>query len=274
MDWAKVKVILIGMFLILNIFLFVNIINFNPSEVKPSDMEKDTVSILSERGISLSCKVPDYLVDGGIKLNCEVSSVNIKDVCIKFTGNSSISEDDIKNGIYEKDGKKIALSENNTIILEFGDREQKLNNEKTTKLYLIKLLSRLNIPTDSYICDSFKSSDGRMEAKFVEKYDDFIVYDNYIDIRYDGTHTRIEYRYNKISGLIRENTVKKTVPAYLVLLKNYFKGSVSKIIKIDAGFKITNESRNVHKTPVWRIESGDGAPKYFDIYTGIPVQYN
>lgn len=274
MDWAKVKVILIGMFLILNIFLFTNIINFNPSEIKPSDMEKDTVNILSKRGIALSCKIPDYLVDGGIKLNCEVSSVNIKDVCIKLTGNSSISEVDIKNGIYEKDGKKVALSENNTVILEFGDKGQKLYDEKTTKLYIAKLLSGLNMPIQNYICDSFKSSNGTMKAKFVERYDDFLVYDNYIDIRYDGTHTRIEYRYNKISGLIRENTDKKTVPAYLVLLKNYFEGPVSKVIKIDVGFKISNESRNVHKTPVWRIESGDGSPKYFDIYTGIPVQYN
>jgi hypothetical protein len=121
---------------------------------------------------------------------------------------------------------------------------------------LAKLLKKLGLNFSEYILDkSIKNKDNSYELKYIHKYQDYLIYDDYISavVGNSGVKT-LEYKYREAKSL--EQSGQEPLEAYQILIgASDIKDT--EIEGIDMGFKkgkTDEETRNSFELPVWRIK--------------------
>jgi len=145
----------------------------------------------------------------------------------------------------------------------------------------------MNIDVSSFILDNITSNkDGSYTLVFIEKYKDYLVFDNRAKITViNGGIRFIDFSISKIDGFSKSSS--PIMPAHLVILKNFYPladsgedNSNIVISSIDIGFKGFNDkigenTQNTESTvqsPSWRIISKDGKEMYFKAYDGEEIK--
>ena len=273
MDWSKAKNILILIFILLNGVLFFTLNRFYVEYNISKEIIDNTVLALKNRNIIVKCDIPRYNSQTGtLSFN---SNVLYKDKIIKkLLGDSNLSQNNLEKEDEIKAGyKSLTFLTNDSFIFEDTKLELNFNFADTNKLEknIKNIVSEIGLPLTKYfIYEVKKNNDNSFSIILFEKYNEFIVYDNYIKLLiFPEKSLKLECKYRKTEQL---NFKKKIIPAHQMLISNF---STSKeqitIISIDIGFKeYTMEvgTKELDYIPVWRVKLLDGSENFFKVYTG------
>lgn len=268
MDLAKAKGVIIALLLVFNIFLLYNNLSYFRDRGVQKETIENAVAILKARGITLDFNIPTneintrWLKYGNKKILDEVAIVD------KLLGAANLSKVD---GSYTAEGKKVVFSDNSTFIYTDAGPTSKdnINNSAEAGRYARKYLEKAGLLSNKYIIDTTEQKkDGSIVLHFVEKYDRYLVFDNYCTVTLNNKGiTRIEYSKLQIVGFT-SGRGENQVSAYQVLLANYQKGNGQVITSMDIGYKYPeNQSmegmQNIELLPVWRVTmKGTGKQDY------------
>jgi regulatory protein YycI of two-component signal transduction system YycFG len=278
MDWSRAKNILILIFILLNVFLSITIIN----EFRGSSVTKETISnarlALKERGVEVNCSIPDY--DGSVgTLTYKKISFDQRRLVENIFGDRTNIDDLLVQEAIEKDGKELRFLDEYSFLyknMEPGEIVSGLNNSDKILGYVEKILKGTGIPVLDYRIDSVEhGKKGVTTYVFRQKYRDVWIVENHITVNLSDKDLVVMLRYQKVD--IIKNS-KKVMPVYQVLLKNHEIIKDITINKIDLGFKNQKKDdggRELDGIPVWCIEiqdMGNKAKKYFNAYDGDEIE--
>ena len=268
MDWSTAKNILIVVFLILNIFLFIILRPFYFNQGIPESVLSNTVKIMASKDVVIKCEIPKttgkYMIlkSSTQALQTEKLTKLLFGKTLNFDSNNEIQlgsktmQREKSDSIYYKDlapTGKYDFTE--TRILE---REALLFIEKMGEDY------------ENFVFDSKREiSPGKFRIRYVEKFQGYLVFRNYLEFIYSGKGIEeliLAYKKPDSFSNRREN-IKN---AYEVLLNNSgsLRGNV--ITSMDLGFMSESED-SVYKNLVWRIKTQNNTVYYFDAYYGTKV---
>lgn len=278
MDWARAKVIILSMLLVFNIYLLTSIYGYVRGEGITAETIENTEKILASRGVRLECEIPRYDSDTP-KLVIDNQKPDVLLLAEKLLGKGY--EEEAQGGTYINGGKKLTFDGN--VLLSYTDGSPagtvELKRKNAVENYAHDFLTDKGLIDSSYILDEKKAnSDGSIYLSYLEKYKDFLVYDNYtrVIITEKGV-TRIEMQK---SHIIRQSPEKTgdIATAYQVLLGNFDGKTSVTITGIDIGYKAAgtqdaNGLQSSEQLPAWRIKTAETAGlRYFSLADGKEIK--
>ncbi len=277
MDWSKVKNILIILFIALNIFLLVNIIDISTNDVVSKKTLNNTVKILNNNGVTVECKIPTYSQPTGTPEYTE-NVLNRGVILGKLLGNISLPSLDVTQdgNTIESSSKWIRFDGNS---FEYGNSNPTesidINSLDDILQCVRNLLKDTGIPFERFVPDYPKlmpSSDSDVLVALRERSDNYILFDNSIKIiaSKDGIVSLV-LSYRKLIDITQPRSI---TPVYQILIKNFHNRSGTVITSIDFGFKmikLDNETNSFVDVPVWRIMSSEGITEFYRADNGEPI---
>jgi regulatory protein YycI of two-component signal transduction system YycFG len=277
MDWARAKSILIIVFLILNIFLIVNLGITNLGSGTSREAILNTVKILKNKGITLTCEVPVNSSEI-YKLKYENNSIDRAKIADLLLGDKNISEGFTKESIELSSGSKtLKFKDFNSFSFKDIKPVDKINisNKSEVEKSSKKLLQSLNINFYQYYTDTYKANlDGTVSIVLRDRYKKSIFFDNYavFVVSNDGIKS-LDCKFRIIGGV--SNTKTSVSPAYEILLKNFNDKKNMKIVSIDLGWYIGDkdeaQTKEAYVYPVWRILTENGDSYYYSASSGDKI---
>lgn len=269
MDWSKVKNILIILFVALNTFLLVNIIDISRNEGVSKKTLSNTVKILNNNGVALECKIPVYLKPTGTPEYME-NVLNRGVILGKLLGNIPLPSLDVTQdgNIIESGSKWIKFNRNS---FEYGNSNPTesidINSLEDILRSIRLLLKDTGIPFGGFMPDYPKLqqlSDSSVLVILRERSGTFILFDNSIKViaSKDGI-VSLDLSYRKLVDITQPRNI---TPVYQILIKNFHNRSGTVITGIDFGFKMTkldNETNSFVDVPVWRIMKEEGQAEFY-----------
>ena len=266
MDWSRAKNIILILLVILNIFLFVNIVNVKKTFGSSREYRDKAYKALTESGIEINCSIPS-----DIKPVQRISFVE-KDKNV-YTGMirrlMEIPEKDalsIENE-YIKDGKTLEFADDKFIFTDSTNSvaisaESRKKLDKTLKSWI----KNNDISKENFVLDRIQEKDGTVTAEYVQLYKKKPVFCNRIVFTIENNFLVKAEGSLRIFYELKTNKEDDAVSAEIVLLtnKDKIKGSVE---SVDLGYFLVQEDE-LYDTPVWRVRLGNGEDVLFNAFTG------
>lgn len=280
MDLAKAKNIIIGLLLAFNLFmLFINVPHFNTGRVSKETIE-NTELILKSRGVTLETKIPTASKKAR-RLVYGIDKLDKMQIVRKFFGEVYTATE--VEGIetkYEFDEKVLSFTGSGTFVFTDKSPDNRVESDAagsvkadSARKAAGEFLKEHDLLSRRYVVDSLhRELDGGMSVTFIEKYDDFLVFDNYciVTVTLEGI-TRVEYSWLQVKGF-SEEIPAETTDAYQVLLAHYKNDSDDVITDIDIGYKYymyddMEGMETLELVPVWRVKlKGERTPNYLSLH--------
>jgi regulatory protein YycI of two-component signal transduction system YycFG len=268
MDLAKAKGVIIALLLAFNLFLLYN----NLSYYKDRGIQKETiqsaVTILKARGITLDFEIPQK----AIKLRKLVYGNGKLDRA--KTAGSLLGLSDRQPAVgeaMEAGAKKLLFTTDTAFVFSDGKPNAKVNINDTAAAsrFAREYLEKAGLLSGKYVIDSVKSNgDGSITLYFIEKYDNYLVFDNYCRMTLSDKGV-LKLEYSKLQILHFSTAKEKNeASAYQVLLANYQKSGERVITAMDIGYKYLGgqaleNAETAELPPVWRVKmKGVEEPDY------------
>lgn len=267
MDVPKAKVIVIVLLAAFNIFLLAS----NLTHVKGQNTETiaNTLTILKQRGVTLECDIPKE-IQTFHRLRYGSEKLDRASIVKKFFGEKYVMP--VKGDVYVNNGKTIGFSGDMSFVYtDVAPSEGfDLGNEDKLKKNVQSFLKEKGLIDKSYIIDQFeRNRDGSFGIYLIEKYENFLLYDNYCKVTLTNKGiTKIEYSKYQVIGFSGEKIVRPQ--AYQALLAYYRDGADKIITGLDCGYSLENFTvdgmESVEVLPMWRAKLKDGSgPDFLDI---------
>jgi len=256
MDWSNAKSMIIYIFIVLNIFLFVNITFLVSDKGVSQDAIDNTQKILKKSGIKLECSIPK----GDFNVNTYVfDSLNVRELVSlnkNFKNMTKINSDNEFEIQYNKVPE---------CFLE--------NNKEKIKEKLINISKSFSMDLDSCYFDSLKNKNGKIEGNLFLVKENVILFDNKIKYVIESGKLKITFKYYGYRNL--SSSKAEIMPVYQILVKNFVKRGNTSICSIDIGVitsKMNDVGEKCQESPltVWRIKLKNSA-RYFSASTGVEV---
>lgn len=286
MNWSRVKVILIAIFLLTDIFLAWKTYEaFRGAQIS-ADVIASTRQILHEKEISLKCDIPqkiprlNWMLFLNEKPDREVFSkifLDTGDVAGVMTDSGEKFQVGARTLLLGSNGT-VSYSENRPGIVKEG--METAAAEKSVRNYLKKYYSNIS----EFVFDRFEHyTNGDWFFGFVGRYGgSSVIFDNYINVKISSNgDINIESFYIKPLGPTHES--RDIIPVNEILLmsfvkdvKNLGKDIVISDIKLGYLAVIDKEdlsrggvkSGNIQSAPSWRIRTTDGGEYFYNAYNG------
>ncbi len=285
MEWSRAKNILIWIFIVLNVYLFINFSLYFFSRGISQKTLENTTRILDNRGVTFAPGVT-------------IPSYNKRTPMLEFTGSGcGVNETacrllETENIFFPQEGGEVVKKgdrsvELNGFILKYSNEkpQERINTGSIadTEKQLRDFCRQSGIQEDEYILDSYLHGGQALKVLFIQKTGPFLVFDNYIKFTVENRGIAyMEYSCRKIKGLGRTSRGMEILPANLILLKAFPKNTgTGKVIEsIDLGFKgytspDTKDKERIvsdSQSPVWRIITRGGLPRFFKAYDGEELE--
>ncbi|MCX7747143.1 MAG: two-component system regulatory protein YycI [Clostridia bacterium] len=280
MDWSKTKNILIITFLVLNIFLLINVVNSKYDGNISKSKINNTIKILENSGVTLKdCSIPDKNINNVI-LRYTDAKFDMKTAAKGLFGSEKPINTLVSGGDpIINESKSVTLRKDNTLV--YTDKSPaeaiSLSNKYELEQYGRTIIKKMGFNSSEYYLDRYTETIGENKSitlTFRQNYKRFIVFDNYITatITEKGL-TYLECSYKEPANISSRN--EKVVPAYKILLDNMSSGNKAVIISIDVGFKSGYDEAketNLMGGLVWRIKLEDGIDKYYSAIDGEEIK--
>jgi len=285
MDLAKAKNIVIGLLLAFNIFmLFINVPHFSAGKVSRETIE-NTEIILKSRGVTLETEIPTESVKAR-KLVYGAEKLDRLQILRRFYGVSYPVSGDLGRSAdidtsYEYDDKVLSFSGGGTFVFVDNSPDGRVETDAAgnvkpdaARKAAREFLKKYGLFSSRYVVDEIRTEhDGAVSVVFIEKYDDFLVFDNFCIVTVSASGVRrAEYSWMQVKGFSQEMPGERS-DAYQALLAHYKAESDDVITDIDIGYKYNmygamEGMETLELIPVWRIKlKGGKAPKYISIHS-------
>jgi regulatory protein YycI of two-component signal transduction system YycFG len=270
MDWVKAKNVLIVVFIVVNIFLGINLVLFYRADSAFGKNTVNAVKILEERGVKLKCNVPE--ISDAYRINYGNEALDMKSIAPILLDDYKLSSGKLEYGKeISSNSKRVIFTDNISFTYTDslpGDKVETSDKDKTIK-YCIKFLDKLKLPVSEYHVDKYiKQDDGTVNIVFKEIYNDYIIFSNDFQIEVSNNGIKkLKCRLIKVNG--EQSKGNSIVPAYQILLRHYTE-SKNTITGIDIGFICEYRQEGISSTisPVWRISTEEDGERYFSTVDG------
>lgn len=279
MDWSKAKSVLIIIFLILNIFLLINICLLIPDNEFSRDAAASVESILMGKGVTLKCNIPKKSGYGATISYEEGSSFDKSAIITKLIGNNGKIPLQIKLSEPLTSGNKsLVFKTENCFLYTDSDPNDNIDLSNTGKAnkYVSAFIDKLKLSSNSGYehYRTNKNSDGSITLIYMDKYEGYLLFGNYIEIVLTNKGIKsFEYRFKKVNEPLEKDD-KRIMLAYQVLLKNISSIENSTVTSIDLGFNAGDPAQDMKgswENIIWRIGIEGKGYKYFNAVTGAEV---
>jgi len=266
MDWSRAKNIILVLLLLLNIFLFINIIN---------------VKITFETSREYRIKAQKALAESKIEINCSIPSSNKPVKRISFVEKDKnvyteiirsllgSAEESVEDSVmvYRAGGKTLKFLDNRFVFTDStGGTTIPDENRKRLDKALKAWIKKNSISGAKFVLDNLYQKNGTVIAEYVQLYNKMPVFSNKLTFTIEnGVLVQAEGSC-RIFYDLRANKEDNVISAEIVLLtnKDKIKGAVE---SIDLGYYLAQKDE-LHDTPVWRIKTTSGGEELFNAITG------
>jgi len=225
MDLAKAKSIMVIILVTFNIFLLSINLSYSREQGIQPDTIRNAVSILNARGVKIECKIPEN-PNRTSKLIYGAGKLDKRAILKAFSEEIPSEQGDIN--VYEYNGKRLAFSGDTKFTYYDESPNEKINITKDDEAvkYARNYLKNKGLLKGKYILDEVSANqDGSFTIRFVEKYYDFLIFDNYITVTLTGKGLR-EIEYNKVEVLGFSAVASKDIAAAYQVLLAHFRQSI------------------------------------------------
>lgn len=275
MDWAKVKTILIIVFLIVNIFLMMKIVEKSSRKELKADEIQSVASLLTQNNIILQQQMPTKIsFMPRIKITNEVAEGDW--LADKLIGNGKWTKVQGQTGetIYTFENKKLKVGADgrfNYSINEDPDRLQ-LNSEDKVKLYINNIL-RSYTTIENYKLESLVRVRDGYELSLSCFYKDNEIFNNCVEAKVnDSGQVILTHGLVSFGGFVGKPKKVTPVDALIELIESVDKSSQTAVRKVLLGYYAdVDKNQEVIKygeaDPAWKIITDKGT-YIFDGYNG------
>lgn len=266
MEWSKAKSILIFLFIFLNIFLFISILQID-SHTRPGlDYIRHVNSLLQTRNIRIDCSVPVYQANSGSIVYKE-KAIDESQVAAFFLGHG-VEETQEQEKMWEEDEKVLEIGNNKIIFTDSSPAgEMDISDRKAVATEVKSILEALGIKPNDYVPDVWREVDGKLHVRYVKTYKRQPLFDIYADFLFSSEGLmHAEIIPGEISHVIAENEI--LTAWQLLAVADLSENSV--ISDVTFGYKRIHEGE-LYDSPVWRIRFSDGSELFYNAYTGEKI---
>lgn len=274
MDWRRAKNILLVILILLNIFLFINVLNVKDPFNITGKYQKDAKKALQAAGVIVTCILPSYAPVGRISFSQSDPAVyadfirQLIGVPIEASAGGWPNDDVLKNAndtLTIQGSHFIYASENN---------QQQFPAENLKKLdQSLKGWLRDMVGTkEVFVQDGLKQNGNTIQVDYVRKYKNLPLYSQRISLTLvDGRLARMEGSIKILYAIKVSKAADEIISPNIVLLTG--KDKVQGIVEsVDLGY-LSLQGDDLYDTPVWRITLASGEKVWFNAYTGEFLEY-
>lgn len=276
MDWSKAKTILIVIFLILNIFLIINIAGKESRVTVIS--QKDILeiqTILKNNGILLEASLPNEIKPKAL-LKVEDIVYDENNMVNKFIGENSVKSTNENSTVYIKDSKMLEINKNKSIIFTDSNPKDTLTDisKSNVKKYFEGYLRNRGINLKNVELASFSQTNEGYKVKFVQVFDNNPIFVSYFDVNLTNAGiTKLSGRWiNPIGFIEASKDIKSPTEILLMFAKDISNANTNNTVikSMSLGYYSPIESlknATISIAPVWEIQTNDKV-YYYNAYEG------
>lgn len=274
MEWQRVKSILIGVFVVVNIFLFISYMGGIKTGVTIDNQTVlNSIAVLGKNNVSIDEKLIPRRID----------DIRMFDASNQFESPKTVADFAYQNAqklnldYFNPQNVVIAdttfqyIAPNGEIIKEL----EKLD-ANSAKNYAEKEIKKLGLCLDTRCESSVVPKDDGFVVKISPVYEGKRILDSNVYVEVGNTGIRKIFGQNWLCDNIVDGGITNVIPVTEILI-NFAtnplrdKTNMVQITKLDIGYFLGNrggEKRTVTAVPVWRIMTDDGKSYYFDSRNG------
>lgn len=265
MDWSRAKNILLIILILLNIFLFINVLNVKDPFDITGKYQRDAKKALQESGVIISGNIPTYTPVGRISY-----SENEPAVLMEMVRNLTGMQEEIQawsaDSAFQQDGKKVSFQDGSFIYTEENSKAS-FPSDKPNRLDRLLKGWISGISKDSFVQDTLVQDGNRVIAEYVRQYKGLPIFSQRIRFTIeDDRLVRVEGSMKIFEAIKVSKTAEEIISPNIVLLtgKDKVQGIVT---SIKLGYSCLQQG-DLYDTPVWRITLSSGETVWFNAYTG------
>lgn len=276
MDWSKSKNILIIIFVILNIFLLVSVVQKESKVVVISQKDvSDIQTILKGNNIDLKATIPNKIKQKPF-LKVEDIVYNESETVKKILGDDSqtVKESNNDKTAYKKGGKTLEFYKDKTInyINSAPTETVNISNKKDVIEYAKDFLKDNFFDINKGVLTEYKANNDSIELLFEQQYKDNPIFVSSMWVKIsDKGILAIKGRWvTPVEFIDNPKDIKTPLEILLVFSKDYGQSTPTTIKSVTLGYYFNlKEFKNaaVSAFPVWKIET-DNMKYYYNAYEG------
>jgi len=273
MDWLKAKNIILGLLILLNIFLLINVMSVKDVFKFTGKYQKDAKQALEGAGIEIEGKIPFYGRPLGRISYIEAEQEKYKGAVERLTGLTYEPAEDWRRGEWRNNGFSFVMDGEKFIYADETE-SQVFSVENERKLYreLSAWINKKGISNEPFLPDRITRNNGTVIVEFVRKYRGFPLFSNNIVFHFSGSKLVKAEGSLKVFDTIKLSKADNIVSANIALLTG--KDKINDVVTaVEIGY-LQPQSEELFDIPVWRICLKSGEKVYFNAYTGEWLEVN
>lgn len=274
MDWRRAKNILLAILVLLNIFLFINVMSVKDPFNITGKYQKDAKRALQAAGVIITGSIPTYAPVGRISFNQSDPALyagfirQLTGVPIEVSDGGWPYDQVLKNG-----GDTLTIQGDHFIYTSENNREEfpSENLKKLDQSLKGWIRDKVGIK-EVFIQDGLVQSGKTINVDYVRKHKNLPLFSQRISLTLvEGRLTRMEGSIKILYAIKVSKAADEIISPNIVLLtgKDKVQGIVT---SIDLGY-LSLQGDDLYDTPVWRITLSSGHVVWFNAYTGEFLEY-
>lgn len=270
MDWSRAKNILLVILILLNLFLFVNVLNVRGFLDITGSRQKEIERALETAGIVVMESIPSYNRPVSRISFIEDNIENQRSMITKLIGiQDESATKSIPAGSVWKNGGRTLQFETDTFIYTDEDGKTVIPSDDDKKLEqrLMSWIRDSGISREPFLLDRIVREGEKLTAEYVQVFKNMPIFSNRVIFTLEGSLLKKVEGSMKIFNAIKLSTAEaQVVSADIVLLAG--KDKVQGVVQsIRLGY-LRLDSEDLYEMPVWRVTVASGEKVWFNAYTG------
>ena len=274
MEWQRVKSILIGVFLVVNIFLIMSYMGGVKTGVTIDNQTAlNAIAVLEKNNVSIDEKLIPRRTD----------DIRMFDAVNQFESPKAVAEFAYQNAqklnLDYFNPQNVVLADTTfQYIAPIGEKIKGLEklDENSAKKYAEGEMKKLGLCLSARCESSVNQKDDSFVVKISPVYEGKRILDSNIYVEVGNTGIKKIFGQNWLCDNITDGGITNVIPVTEILI-NFAtnplrdKTGAVQITKLDIGYFLGNrggEKRTVTAVPVWRIITNEGKSYYFDSRNG------
>ncbi len=268
MDWSRAKNIILVVLILLNIFLFFNVMNVKSSYNITRQYQNNAKQALEAAGILVTGTIPNNYEPMSRISYVEKDLPEYQKIVNSLTDGDYSSAADTENPFWENEGRKLEFSADKFVYTDkTGTTSFNVDDEKKLDRQLLTWIKDNNLSSISFIQKSLTKDDNMVTVEYIQKNNKTHLFSNRIIFTIENKMlTRVEGSKRVLYNIKLSKQKDEIISPNIILLtgRNKIQGVISSIV---LGY-IRPKGEELYDIPVWQINFHSGDEMFFNAFTG------
>jgi len=268
MDWARAKNIILIILILLNIFLFINVISVKNSFNETGQYQKIAKQALETAGVIVTGALPNYSGQLGRISYTEKDLLELQEVINELTGlnyNDASGSDEL---YWENGGRRLQFLADNFVYTDkTGSDTFNAEDEKKLNKQIMAWIKAMGLSDRDLKQKSLGKNGNIVTVEYIQQYGRMPLFSNKIVFAIeDSKLIRVEGSKRIFYDIKLSKQKDEIISPHIVLLTN--KDSVQGVISSIVLGYLRPKDEELYDVPVWQMSLLSGSEIYFNAYTG------